>query len=57
MYFGISAFIPTVFATNEAPTTAPGQEDVFLLAAGIVVCVIGLLGMVGSFKQMPELIK
>ena len=57
MYFGIGAFIPTAFAANVAPFAAPDQEDIFLLTTGIVVCLIGLFGMIGSFKQTPELIK
>lgn len=54
---GIGGFMPILFASDDIAYAAPVQEDIFLLAAGIVLCLIGVLGMSGTFKQTHELVR
>jgi hypothetical protein len=53
--FGLSAIIATSILTDSSGSAAPDQEAIFLLAGGIVTCLVGLIGMIGSMGWNPGL--
>jgi hypothetical protein len=45
-FFGLGAMNPVQIA-------APDQEVIFLLAGGLVTCLIGVIGLVGVMARIP----
>ena len=45
-FFGLGAM-------NSVHAAAPDQEVIFLLAGGIVTCLIGSIGLIGLMARIP----
>lgn len=52
--FGLGAMNPRSAAAHSFAYAAPDQEVVFLLAGGIVTCVIGVIGLIGIMGWLPN---
>ena len=50
---GLGAMNPTPVVANSLSSAAPDQEMIFLLAGGLVTCLIGLIGLVRFFGWIP----
>ncbi|MDB5764784.1 MAG: hypothetical protein JWQ21_3779 [Herminiimonas sp.] len=51
--FGVGAMNPASIAANYFTYAAPDQEMIFLLAGGMVTCLIGLIGLIGFTGWIP----
>lgn len=55
--FGLGAMNPTSIVANSPTSAAPDQDVIFLLAGGIITCLIGLNGLIGFMGWVPSLSK
>lgn len=53
--FGLGMMNPVGDEADFFRFTAPDQEVIFLLAGGIVTCLIGLVGLVRCIGWIPEI--
>lgn len=51
---GLGTMSPARVAANSFAYAAPDQEMVFLLAGGMVTCLIGFIGLLGIMGWIPD---
>jgi len=51
---GLGAINPTPVGASAMASAGTGQEMIFLLAGGLVTCLIGLVGLIGFTGWLPR---